>query len=163
MQYQTKYPTAIGWLWISGTERFIESIEYLDAEPQEVSKEIPSIFKRLLAQLDLYFLEGKWEFDVPLQPQGTDFQRRVWDELEKIPFGNTISYLELAKRLGDEKVIRAAASANGKNPISILIPCHRVIGKDGSLTGYAGGLHRKEFLLNLEGALGGKQLELFQL
>ena len=94
-----------------------------------------------------------------LNPKGTDFQKTVWNELQKIPFGKTISYLDLAKKLGDEKVIRAAASANGKNPITILIPCHRVIGKDGSLTGYAGGIHRKKYLLELEKGI--KSIELF--
>ncbi len=109
--------------------------------------------------MDQYFLNGKWNFDVKLAPQGTDFQLSVWEELQKIPFGRTISYLDLAKRLGDEKTIRAAAGANGKNPISILIPCHRVVGKDGSLTGYAGGLHRKKFLLELEKGI--ESVELF--
>ena len=89
---------------------------------------------------------------MPHLTAGTEFQRKVWAELEFIPYGKTISYLELAKRLGDPKCIRAAGRANGANPISILIPCHRVIGSDGSLIGYGGGLERKQALLELEGA-----------
>ena len=89
-------------------------------------------------------------FSLYIQLTGTEFQKRVWKELEKIPYGETISYLELAGRLGDEKVIRAAASANGKNKLGIIIPCHRVIGANGSLTGYAGGIENKKLLLELE-------------
>ena len=92
-------------------------------------------------------------FNIPLHVEGTDFQQRVWKKFLKIPYGQAISYLELARRLGDEKCIRAAARANGANPIAILIPCHRVIGSDGSLVGYGGGLDMKEFLLRLEGVL----------
>jgi len=104
-------------------------------------------------QLQEYF--GKWRqtFDLPLQPTGTDFQREVWSLLGQIPFGETISYLELAKRLGNEKAVRAVGMANGRNPVSIVIPCHRVIGANGDLTGYGGGLWRKEVLLRLEGAI----------
>ena len=100
------------------------------------------------------------QFDLPLEIEGTEFQKRVWNELLKIPYGKTISYKELAVRLGDEKVIRAAASANGANPLPIVIPCHRVIGSDGSLIGYGGGLEIKEKLLILEGS---RQQDLFYL
>lgn len=96
---------------------------------------------------------------MPLQPNGTAFQRHVWDELLKIPYGKTTSYLKLARELGDEKSIRAAASANGKNPIAIIIPCHRVIGFNGEMVGYAGGVKRKEWLLAHE--KGEEQLDLF--
>jgi len=158
MIFTSKYQTEIGWLEITGDEEFIFSIEFRDNEPA-VSGSLPPHFIRLEKQLDDYFQKKQWTFDVKLNPGGTDFQKRVWSELQKIPFGKTISYLKLAQNLGDEKTIRAAASANGKNPISILIPCHRVIGKDGSLTGYAGGLHRKKFLLELEKGI--KSVELF--
>lgn len=107
----------------------------------------------LKRQLESYFSGNLRNFNIPMQAEGTDFQKRVWKELQKIPYGQAISYLELARRLGDEKCIRAAARANGANPIAILIPCHRVIGSDGSLVGYAGGLDMKEFLLRLEGVL----------
>lgn len=104
-------------------------------------------------QLKEYFNGERNEFDLPLEIEGTDFNKRVWNELLKIPYGKTISYKELAIRLGDEKVIRAAAKANGDNPLPIVIPCHRVIGSDGSLVGYGGGLKIKEKLLILEGVL----------
>jgi len=149
VNFTSKYKTKIGWLEIKGNDTEIHSILFFNEEPV-VSAHQPAISQKLIHQLNQYFLNGKWRFDVKLNPIGTDFQLAVWEELQKIPFGRTISYLDLAKKLGDEKTIRAAASANGKNPISILIPCHRVIGKDGSLTGYAGGLHRKKFLLELE-------------
>lgn len=158
MNFTGKYYTEIGWLEIKGDENFIHSILFREEEP-EISDELPQHFIQLNEQFDDYFQHKKWTFDVPLKPKGTDFQVRVWNELQKIPFGKTISYLKLAQDLGDEKTIRAAASANGKNPISIIIPCHRVIGKDGSLTGYAGGLHRKKYLLELEKGI--KTMELF--
>ncbi|MFM7203126.1 MAG: methylated-DNA--[protein]-cysteine S-methyltransferase [Myxococcota bacterium] len=101
-------------------------------------------------QLDAYFRGERRRFEVPLAPVGTPFQRRVWALLQEIPYGETWSYLELARRLGDVKAIRAVGTANGANPIGILIPCHRVIGSDGTLTGYAGGLERKRALLELE-------------
>ena len=101
-------------------------------------------------QLKDYFSGIRTDFNFKLNPKGTDFQQKVWQELGNIPFGKTISYLDLAKKLGDPKVIRAAASANGKNPLWIVVPCHRVIGTDGSLTGYAGGLWRKKWLLEHE-------------
>ena len=113
----------------------------------------PKSLPYLKRQLEAYFSGNLRDFNIPMHVEGTDFQRRVWKELQKIPYGQAISYLELARRLGDEKCIRAAARANGANPISILIPCHRVIGSDGSLVGYGGGLDMKEFLLRLEGVL----------
>jgi methylated-DNA-[protein]-cysteine S-methyltransferase len=110
-------------------------------------------FKFLRTQLEAYFKGNLRTFNVPLLPEGTDFQLRVWKELQRIPYGRTMSYLELAHGLGDAKALRAVGRANGANPIAILIPCHRVIGADGSLTGYAGGLERKRALLELEGVL----------
>jgi methylated-DNA-[protein]-cysteine S-methyltransferase len=100
--------------------------------------------------MDEYFNGNRKTFDLPLDLQGTDFQKKVWLELQKIPFGKTISYKELSLRLGDIKAIRAVAAANGANPVSIIVPCHRVIGSNGSLTGYAGGLWRKQWLLDHE-------------
>ena len=97
-----------------------------------------------------YFAGSAPEWTRPLAPSGTPFQRKVWDALRRVPYGRTTSYLSLSRELGDELAIRAVAAANGKNPIAIIIPCHRVIGSDGSLTGYAGGLHRKKALLELE-------------
>ena len=102
-------------------------------------------------QLDQYFMQERVSFDLPLSPQGTAFQRRVWQELTTIPFGKAISYGELAQRIGNPQGSRAVGLANGKNPISIIVPCHRVIGASGKLTGYGGGLDRKEWLLRHEG------------
>ncbi|PRX48163.1 methylated-DNA-[protein]-cysteine S-methyltransferase [Salegentibacter salegens] len=114
------------------------------------SKEIPDFLQSAVQQLDDYFKGNLENFNLKLNPKGTDFQQKVWKALSEIPFGKTCSYLELSRKLGDEKAIRAVASANGKNPLWVVIPCHRVIGSDGSLTGYAGGLYRKQWLLNHE-------------
>ena len=115
-----------------------------------ISTEIPENLQEATKQILEYFDGKRKNFTFQINPKGTAFQQKVWKELINIPFGKTISYLDLAKKLGDQKVIRAAASANGKNPLWIVIPCHRVIGTDGSLTGYAGGLWRKKWLLEHE-------------
>ncbi len=103
-------------------------------------------------QLDAYFGGARTTFDLPLAPSGTPFQRRVWAELDRIPPGTTVTYAELARRAGHPGAARAVGAAVGRNPISIVVPCHRVVGSDGTLTGYAGGVARKAFLLALEGA-----------
>jgi methylated-DNA-[protein]-cysteine S-methyltransferase len=108
------------------------------------------LFQEARRQLDAYFAGQLMQFDLPLAPEGTDFQKRVWTELQNIPFGETITYGELARRLGNPNASRAVGLANGRNPLSILIPCHRVVGANGKLTGYSGGLSRKEALLKLE-------------
>lgn len=115
----------------------------------------------VIKQLELYFSEALQQFDFPTLLIGTEFQKRVWNELLAIPYGNTVSYLTLSRKLNNEKAIRAVASANGANAISIVIPCHRVIGSNGDLTGYAGGLPAKKKLLQFEGALHSNQLNLF--
>ena len=112
-------------------------------EDVEISTKIPEELKEAVLQLQDYFDGKRTTFTFPLNPSGTDFQKKVWDELLHIPFGKTCSYLDLSKKLGDVKAIRAVASANGKNPLWIVVPCHRVIGTDGSLTGYAGGFGEK--------------------
>lgn len=114
------------------------------------SPKIADSLKGCVVQLQEYFRGERKEFDFKINPQGTDFQQKVWQELLNIPFGKTLSYLDLSKKLGDVKAIRAVASANAKNPLWIVIPCHRVIGTNGSLTGYAGGLWRKKWLLEHE-------------
>jgi len=106
-------------------------------------------------QVTAYFDGALRHFDLPLAPDGSDFQRQVWDQLLKIPYGETISYLTLAKRIGDARHVRAVGTANGRNPISIIIPCHRVVGSDGSLVGYGGGLDRKRWLLDHETRVAG--------
>ena len=108
------------------------------------------VLEKCKVQLERYFSGDLLEFDLPLAPVGTEFQQKVWTELLKIPYGETITYMDLAVRLGDPKCIRAAGTANGKNPIAIVIPCHRVIGAGNKLTGYAGGIWRKKMLLELE-------------
>lgn len=140
--------TPIGIAKIEGDEEGIAVISIL--ESSQISTSIPSILIEAVHQLNDYFLDKRDHFSFKINPKGTDFQLKVWRELLNIPFGKTISYLELSKRLGDAKAIRAVASANGKNPLWIVIPCHRVIGTDGSLTGYAGGLWRKKWLLEHE-------------
>jgi len=140
--------TPLGTAKIVGNENGIAVISIL--EEGELSKEIPSALHEIVTQLQDYFNGKRRDFNIKINPKGTEFQRKVWNELLTIPFGKTMSYLELSKKLGDVKAIRAVASANGKNPLWIVIPCHRVIGTDGSLTGYAGGLWRKKWLLEHE-------------
>ncbi|SRX72387.1 methylated-DNA--[protein]-cysteine S-methyltransferase [Aequorivita antarctica] len=142
--------TPVGILELKGDVEGLASVFFKDIDKVEVSSKIPKELKDAVVQLEEYFEGKRKEFSLKLSPEGTDFQKRVWKQLEEIPFGKTTSYQQMANKLGDPKVIRAAASANGKNPISIIIPCHRVIGSDGSLTGYAGGLHRKKWLLEFE-------------
>ena len=129
-------------------------------ESEEIPTDIiPIELEDCVIQLNEYFEGTRKQFNLKLNPQGTEFQKRVWNALENIPHGKTMSYLELSKQLGDVKAIRAVANANGKNPLWIIVPCHRVIGSDGSLTGYAGGLHRKQWLLEHESPY--KQQSLF--
>lgn len=141
--------TPLGYAKIIGDQDGITSVSIVDTN-EDTSESIPESLLDCATQLKAYFNNKLKTFDLKLNPEGTDFQKKVWKQLEKIPFGKTISYLDLAKQLGDAKTIRAAASANGKNPLWIIVPCHRVIGTDGRLTGYAGGLHRKQWLLNHE-------------
>ncbi len=119
----------------------------------EYVEESSEIIVETMKQLDAYFANERKTFDIPLLMVGTDFQKSVWQGLIEIPYGTTASYLELSKNIGNEKAVRAVASANGANAISIMIPCHRIIGSDGALTGYAGGLPAKKKLLELESHL----------
>ncbi|WJJ97154.1 methylated-DNA--[protein]-cysteine S-methyltransferase [Algibacter luteus] len=141
--------TPLGFTKIIGDADGISSVTVLNSE-EKITDIIPDNLEDCVIQLNEYFEGNRKKFILKLNPQGTDFQKKVWNELEQIPFGKTTSYLKLSKQLGDVKAIRAVANANGKNPIWIIIPCHRVIGSDGSLTGYAGGLHRKQWLLEHE-------------
>ncbi|RZA21464.1 MAG: methylated-DNA--[protein]-cysteine S-methyltransferase [Lysobacteraceae bacterium] len=113
------------------------------------------------AQLGEYFAGMRRSFELPLAPRGTDFQLTVWNELARIPYGTTISYAQLASRVGNSSAMRAVGAANGRNPLPIVLPCHRVIGADGAMTGFGGGVPTKEFLLRLEGALPDQQRGLF--
>lgn len=150
--------TPLGFTEIQGDENGISKIHVMN-EDVEISTKIPKELKEAVLQLQDYFDGKRTTFTFPLNPSGTDFQKKVWNELLHIPFGKTCSYLELSKKLGDVKAIRAVASANGKNPLWIVVPCHRVIRTDGSLTGYAGGLWRKKWLLEHENPV--KQETLF--
>ncbi|WP_396141187.1 methylated-DNA--[protein]-cysteine S-methyltransferase [Flavobacterium sp.] len=141
--------TPLGITEIQGDENGISKI-YIRDENVEITSKIPSELKEAVIQLQEYFEGKRTHFTFLLHPSGTEFQKKVWQELLNIPFGKTCSYLELSKKLGDVKAIRAVAAANGKNPLWIVVPCHRVIGADGSLTGYAGGLWRKKWLLEHE-------------
>ncbi|WP_411893897.1 methylated-DNA--[protein]-cysteine S-methyltransferase [Winogradskyella sp. A2] len=147
----------IGFAKITGDKNGISSVSI--ASENGKSNIIPEELLDCVTQLKAYFKEELQTFDLTLNPEGTAFQKSVWKQLQTIPYGKTISYLELSKHLGDVKAIRAVANANGKNPLWIIIPCHRVIGSDGSLTGYAGGLSRKQWLLNHESI--NKQQSLF--
>ena len=150
--------TPLGIAKIEGDENGLTSITVFDSEEQ-VSDIIPELLEDAVYQLQEYFEGSRTEFSLALNPEGTDFQIKVWQALQQIPYGKTVSYLDLSKSLGDLKVIRAVAAANGRNPLWIVVPCHRVIGSDGSLTGYAGGLHRKKWLLEHESPI--KQQSLF--
>ncbi len=150
--------TQLGFTEIQGDENGISKIHVMDEEAKTTAK-IPQELKEAILQLQEYFDGKRTNFSFQLNPSGTEFQKKVWQELLNIPYGKTCSYLELSKKLGDVKAIRAVASANGKNPLWIVVPCHRVIGTDGSLTGYAGGLWRKKWLLEHENPV--KQESLF--
>ena len=148
----------LGMLEITGSHEAVFSVLFLDKKRVKTTP-VPSALQKCVTQLEEYFSWKRKSFELQLQPNGTAFQRHVWDELLNIPYGKTMSYLKLAKQMGDEKSIRAVASANGKNPIAIIIPCHRVIGSHGEMVGYAGGIRRKEWLLAHE--KGEEQLGLF--
>lgn len=150
--------TPVGTLEIKGDIDGLAFVNFIDPEESE-SKIIPESLQDTVQQLSEYFEGNRTNFKLKLNPEGTFFQKKVWQQIKDIPFGKTASYQEIANQLGDPKAIRAAASANGKNPIAIIIPCHRVIGSDGSLIGYAGGLHRKKWLLEHENPV--KQQSLF--
>ncbi len=152
------FKTPLGIAKIIGDENGISKISIQDNG--EITERIPAVLEEVVHQLQDYFDGKRTDFDFKINPKGTEFQQKVWQSLIEIPFGKTMSYLDLSKKLGDVKAIRAVASANGKNPLWIVVPCHRVIGTDGSLTGYAGGLWRKKWLLEHEN-LARKQELLF--
>lgn len=149
MNLETAYiQSPVGILEISGCTEGIRSILFINENID--TTEVPLCLQDCVNQLNEYF-EGKRKvFDLKLDPRGTEFQLKVWEQLQTIPFGKTISYLHLARLTGNENNTRAVGNANGKNQIDIVVPCHRVIGSNGKLTGYGGGLWRKEILLKLE-------------
>jgi len=152
--YTTYIKSPLGPLQVKSKEEGLTAIKYCDNDPPELSDGNQNpILKKTVNQLKEYFEGERKSFDIPLLLKGTHFQQTVWEQLQQIPYGQTITYGELAKRLGDPQKARAVAGANGLNPIPIIIPCHRVIGSDDQLTGYSGGIERKQYLLQLEGAL----------
>lgn len=150
--------TPLGTAKLKGNEYGLHTVSVLD-EDYPPTMPVPEQLQDAVNQINEYFDGTRTGFELKLNPRGTIFQKKVWQALLDIPYGRTLSYLELSRIIGDPKAIRAVASANGKNPLWIIIPCHRVIGSDGSLTGYAGGLHRKKWLLNHESP--NKQQSLF--
>ena len=148
--------TPVGQLIMVGDQQGVCRLEFYNAEiPTAIApcwKHDAAFFKPLVEQLNAYFVGDLTTFDTALKPQGSVFQTAVWHALRQIPYGQTCSYADIAKRINNPKAIRAVGAANGRNPIVIIVPCHRVIGSSGQLTGYGGGLSRKKFLLNLEQA-----------
>lgn len=147
------YHSSIGWLGISATDGFLNAIQFLDEDPKSEFSDSNPIIEQTIAELSEYFDGNRNEFSIPLKPEGSEFQQTVWEQLQEIPYGQTTTYGKLAKKLGDPNKVRAVGKANGQNPIPIIIPCHRVIGADNSLVGYAGGISRKQYLLKHEGAI----------
>lgn len=154
MKYALSLKTNIGELVVCEENGYITDIFFRETEkaPEGLVYRETELLREAARQLSLY-AEGKLrEFDLPLSPKGTDFQKRVWQKLREIPYGETRSYKQLAEAVGDPNACRAVGGANGKNPIPVIIPCHRVIGADGSLGGFTSGIENKKRLLGLEGA-----------
>ncbi|MEK4094343.1 methylated-DNA--[protein]-cysteine S-methyltransferase [Viridibacillus sp. FSL H8-0110] len=150
--YKLDYESPIGVIEITGTDEAISSIMFSEQDRAVNNKqdETPIILENCYTQLDEYFKGERREFTFPIKYEGTDFQKIVWNALTSIPYGKTVAYKDIAVSIGNEKAIRAVGNANGKSKLSIVIPCHRIIGSNGKLTGYAGGVWRKEWLLQHE-------------
>jgi methylated-DNA-[protein]-cysteine S-methyltransferase len=149
MHYKTYYETPIGTLAISGTEKEITGVHFVE-EKSDPDPAIPLPLKECVQQLNEYFAGDRKEFSLNLLLDGTDFQKKVWNQLMKISYGKTVSYKDVANAIRNDKAVRAVGSANGRNNIAIIIPCHRVIAHDGTMGGYGGGLWKKEWLLDHE-------------
>ena len=147
--YKTYYKSEIGILELTASDKGITALGFAESIPDENYEENKHI-KKCIKQLNEYFKGERKEFSIDLDFCGTEFQNNVWTELLKIPYGETRSYINIAVKLGDENAVRAVGMANNRNPIAIIVPCHRVIGSDGKLVGYAGGLWRKDWLLKRE-------------
>jgi methylated-DNA-[protein]-cysteine S-methyltransferase len=161
MTRYAKFATPLGTVLATEEGGFLTSVDFIDAKyAKPVAKDWikdpeATPLKECAQQLGEYFAGTRESFDLPTLPEGTTFQKRVWREISGVPYGATITYAELAKRAGAEGSARAAGAATGRNPIAVIVPCHRIVGSDGSLTGYAGGLGRKTKLLEIEGLLQG--------
>ena len=159
--YQTYYQSEIGLIHIMGTAAGISSLNFVENKSCDKFGDQP-LLQACVKQLAEYFSGKRKVFSVPLAPAGTAFQQQVWQALLNVPYGQTVSYLDIARAIGNERAVRAVGSANGQNPIAIIIPCHRVIGSNGKLIGYGGGLWRKAWLLEHEQNFAvGKQMSLF--
>jgi methylated-DNA-[protein]-cysteine S-methyltransferase len=145
------YNSPLGILKISADEKGIKEIDFVKKGIKSTQNSSSEIIDQCIRQLDEYFQGKRETFELKLNPKGTEFQKRVWKELWEIPYGKTLSYGDIARRIKNQEAVRAVGQAIGRNPISIIIPCHRVIGGNGSLTGFASGLWRKEWLLKHEG------------
>lgn len=151
---ETFYKSPIGYIKITAGNKGITGIDFIKGKSKiKPSKTSNVLLQSCIKQLDEYFQGKREKFELIINLYGTEFQKKVWLELLKIPFGQTLSYAEIAKRIKNPKAVRAVGQAIGRNPISIVVPCHRVIGKNGKLTGYASGLDRKKWLLEHEGIL----------
>ena len=148
--YGEIYESPVGALTILAEKKGIRAIKFGEDEEVKSTGKANEMTRWAVKELEEYFKGKRKEFTVPCRPEGTDFQKRVWEALTRIPYGETRTYKEIAAEAGNPKASRAVGMANNKNPVPIIIPCHRVVGSDGRLTGYAGGLGVKEFLLNLE-------------
>ncbi|MEZ4512007.1 MAG: methylated-DNA--[protein]-cysteine S-methyltransferase [Chloroflexota bacterium] len=145
------YDSPIGLIEVGGTETAVNTLYFVEQrQPEAVGT---PCLDEAVRQLEQYFAQTRQEFSLSLEPKGTNFQQAVWQKLLTVPYGHTVSYSDIANALGNPKAVRAVGAANGQNPISLIIPCHRIIGSNGKLTGYGGGLWRKEWLLRHEGCL----------
>src|SRR5947207_15394521 len=144
-QYRTYYESEIGIIEIVGTIKDLTAVNFVDKESKIISDSHPCL-KEYVQQIDEYFKGIRKTFTINLEPEGSEFEKKVWNELIKIPYGETTSYLNIAEKIGSKKAVRAVGKANGSNKIAIIIPCHRVIGSNGNLTGYGGGIWRKKWL-----------------
>lgn len=155
------YSSPLGIIEITGDDEGISTLYFVD-EIKSAPTDIHPVLKECIYQLEEYFNGIRKEFGLKLNPKGSEFQKKVWNRLQEVSYGRTVSYLDISRMIGDVKATRAVGNANGSNPISIIVPCHRVIGANGKLVGYGGGLWRKEWLLNHEkSAIFGKQTTLF--
>jgi len=159
--YTSYIQSKIGYLIIVASEQYVQEIRFSDEQPDR--GETNEITSKCVLQLKEYFAGERREFDMPVHAKGTEFQVRVWEELMKVPFGQQVTYQDLAEKVGDIKMARAIGMASSKNRISIIVPCHRIIGSSGKLTGYAAGLWRKDWLLKHERLVAGvtHQMDLF--
>ena len=151
--YRRVIASQVGAIEITVSDSGIRSVHFLEAAPDEIVSERHPLLDAAVWQLEEYFDGQRTRFNLPLDMEGTVFQQSVWEALLNIPYGTTSTYGEMARQLGDTRAVRAVGRANGRNPVAIIVPCHRVIGSGGKLIGYGGGLWRKEWLLRHEGSL----------